>query len=200
MAEVFVESRIREVDGDIRRDVPNSGASRSGSDPSPSASSHSVDEEHGDPQPSTPKPYMPAGPPGPEVRAVVVQGPDGALYVGTEHSELMVARLARTAQSSAAQDGRPPFDFGEHVSLDPSRFLRMHACMHAQCGTTDYGLVREQLLYERISHHSYGFFHLSLMHGAIPRATCQLLLQRAPPLVWRLSTSSCQIHPPPLSR
>ena len=120
MAEISVESSIREVDRDTRRDVPNTGASRSGSDQSPSESFHSGDEEYGDPQPFTSKPYMPGASAGPEVKAVVIQGPDGALYVGTEHSELVVAILARTAQSSAAQHDRPPFDFGEHVSLDPS--------------------------------------------------------------------------------
>ena len=117
MAEISVESSIREVERDTRRDVPNTGASRSGSDPSLSESFHSVDEEYGDPQP---KPYMPAASAGLERKAVVIQGPDGALYVGTEHSELVVTMLARTAQSSAAQDGRPPFDFGEHAPLDPS--------------------------------------------------------------------------------
>ena len=116
-----MEGNAREIDRAIRRDTPNTGASRSGSDPSPSESFHSIDEGLGDPQPSTSKPYTPAALTRPKVKAVVIQGPDGALYVGNQH---VAAKLGRTAQSSAAEDGRASFDFGEHVSLYPS----LHSC------------------------------------------------------------------------
>lgn len=121
-----MEGSAREIDRAIRRDTSNTGASRSGSDPSPSESFHSIDERLGDPQPSTSKPYTPAALTRPKVKAVVIQGPDGALYVGNQH---VAAKLGRTAQSSAAEDGRASFDFASAAEGTAAGLAAVHIIM-----------------------------------------------------------------------
>ena len=207
---------------DSHRRVSDMEATTSGPHPPAPEAFHSADEDGAELQPFTSNADGLPASAWRNSKAIVVQGPDGALYVGNMNSVFLESKTETSGKADTTQidQASAPFDFGEpedlffiRISLSPSLSSAQypHEChMNAESMVyLGWVVCRDRSVCASIPIAGELFEPLEKTNRSKPmirmpvltcpvtlRATRQRLPRTGPLLVWMLSTSSCTTRPP----